>query len=111
MQEFDLEKLKSYIANKFYFYEGILFSNIVKQPNSTELNNLKKNYTKQQFEKLYNHFHLNGITEDPNSQRQFAVQIWTDWRDFFSANYPDKVIIIDIIDFGIEVILYVYESE
>jgi|LakMenE01Jun11ns_1017448.scaffolds.fasta_scaffold9605231_2 hypothetical protein len=109
MNQIDKEKLEFYLDAEFYFQDGILFSNIVRKPSREELNSMKEKNSKQQIEKLYNHFHLQAISEDPKTQREVAVQIWNAWRHFFSIHYPEKEMVIEIHDFNIETIMYVYE--
>jgi hypothetical protein len=94
----------------FYFFENILFSNIVKKPPLEEIFELRKKFSKTQIERFYNHFHINAICENPKLQREIAGRIWESWRIKFLNNFPEKTIAIEINDLGEEVILYVYEK-
>jgi hypothetical protein len=51
-----------------------------------------------------------ALTADPKKQRVFAFQIWMKWRFLFENSQSLKNVIIEIEDFGLDVILYVYQN-
>ncbi len=109
MEEFDQEKFQFYLQAKFYFSENLLFSTIVRQPDTKYIHELKQKMTKNQIEQLYNHFHLNSICNYSITQSEIAVKIWQAWRHFFNTYFPKKNITIEITDSIGEIILYVYD--
>ncbi len=106
----DLEKLEFYINAKFEFCESLLFSNLVRKPSSSELAKIKSMATKNEIERLYNHFHLASISDNIAKQRKCAAEIWKAWRSFFIKEMKDKNIAIEIYDSNEEVIIYVHEN-
>jgi len=107
--EDDLECFDEYLNLKFYFFENILLSDVKNTPNKDEFLELKKKMSKFQIEQHYNHFHMSFISWDIQKQMDFSIQIWKKWRTFFSEKMPSKNIVIQIDDYGKEVILYVFE--
>ena len=89
----------------FFFYkEKILLSDLTNLPTDEEM----QNFPPDQIEKKYNHFHLSFITPDLPRQREYAIEIWKNWRTNFDKLFPNKHIEIQITDDGSEVTLWVY---
>src|SRR5262245_46222496 len=110
-QDDDLEKLKVYLGAKFEFFNHILFSNVVRKPALPQLLEISQKMNKNEIERLYNHFHMSSITDNIIRQKQYCIEIWSQWRSFFNKHMPEKQIIIEIVDQTSEIIMYVYEDE
>lgn len=109
-QNDDLEKLQFYMNASFEASEGVLFSNLVKKPSHTELKEMLVTIGKCELEQLYNHFHMNAISENFCRQREYAELLWKEWRSKLSSQFPNKKTVIEINDNGQEIILYIFEE-
>lgn len=103
----DIEKLNFYKAAKFFIRDGYLFNTFSHLPSQVEFEELKKEYSKNELEKLYNHIHLSSITDNFYEQIDLGHVISKSWRRTLSMGIPEVDCIIELIDDGYEVVIYV----
>jgi hypothetical protein len=108
--EDDIEKLNFYLNAEFFFIDDLLFSNLVYTPNLNKIKSLKTKYSKIEIEQLYNHFHLEALSDNIETQRKFSIELWQKWRAFFNDHMKTKSIAIEIHDAVNEIIIYLYEQ-